>query len=449
MKWHEIDFRVREELEGLQANPPVEAWLAISDAIDQKSDKKPAFSAINIAAAITVLIISSISAWFFLLNESSQPINLAQHATTRFMEPIYSTIPITSTYEPVFSTSGTTNQFNYYQYSFINQDASSLLPLYPRESKILQNHDVTYRNTEISQISLVANLPIPKINLSDQPNENIFSRLLSLQADPGTRFSFGAHYTPRYNYRMLQQHSMNQVQSIPFQSLEKEIMTYGAGFFLKYNMPGRWSIESGVSFIRIGQYVKDIYSYTHPVNMPLFERSSKNGQVIHPQSVITSHGNIMFSDLYHYYSDVQSVRVLSDRQSIENSGPQTLRKSNEGLTQLFSYLELPVAIRYELFRSSFAVQIKAGVAGHYLLQNDVFLGNDISQKHVGETHGIQKFNFSAIGGLSLDLPLTNKITFHLEPTAQIFLRPIAATGLQNGQAYPYSFMLQTGVSYGF
>lgn len=448
MNWHEIDNRVREELEGLQANPPVEAWLAISDAINPEKRKKTASAVIKIAAAVSFLVISSLSALYFLSNEATQSANLVEDRVTWFMEPIFDLTPFEYKTPTVSVSKNNIIPLSYYQLDSNNQDDAPMLLLPAGEVKPLPSIDRPGLFIDEQLISFLEYDHVPVQNLSGEPVDNFFSRLLSQNALPSSKISVGAHFTPRSSYRMLKQNNSYYMQSIPFQALEEQIMTYGMGVFVNYKIAGNWSIESGISMINMGQYIKDIFSYTHPVNIPLFESITKSGQVIHPQSVITSQGNILFSDLYHYYSDVQSFRVLSDRKSIENSGLKSLRKSNEGLTQVFSYIELPLALRYELFRSTFGVQVKAGAAGHYLMQNDVFLGTDITQNPVGETYGISRFNLSAFGGLSLDLPLTNKITFHLEPTAQIFLRPVGSRSMFYGQAHPYSFMLQSGVSYG-
>lgn len=448
MNLHDIDNRVREELEGLQANPPVEAWLAVSDAIDRQKGKHSSITLVKIAAAISFLVVSSLSVWYFLSDELSQPANLAHQRVIQLMEPIYDLTPFPNTTHDVSPPKTKIYQLSNDLQPLYAEEAASFLSMQAEKVKLLPNVAGTdiYIDEKLLSMDDINDLSIKK--LSDKPVENLFSRVLAQNSLPSTRLSIGAHFTPRYSYRMLQRNYNYHMQSIPFQALEEQIMTYGMGVFVNYNTSGKWSIESGINMINIGQYVKDIFSYTHPVNMPLFESTTKTGQIIHPQSVITSQGNILFSDLYHYYSDVQSFRVLSDRQSIENSGLKTLRKSNEGLTQVLSYLELPLAMRYELFRSTFAVQIKAGLAGHYLLRNDVFLGTDITQNPVGETYGISRFNLSAFGGFSLDVPLANKITFHIEPTAQMFLRPVTGRGLLYGRAYPYSLMLQTGVSYG-
>ncbi len=449
MKQHNIDNRVREELKGLEANPPVEAWLAISDAIDKHNQSKPLFTASKIAAAALVIIISAISIWMFITNELSHEPPFAEQVLPEFMEPVNVSILPQAQYPEQLTKTEEVNTFNILSFNTDEQTLSSLTPLSLSENEPLQVISTPSIISDIQLPAISGQYPATTTQLAALTSETLISKLLSQNTFTDANISLGAHFTPRSSYRMLQQYGNPESQSIPFQALEEQIITYGMGLSLNYKLSGKWSVESGIGLISIGQYVKDIFSYNHPVNIPLFESSTKTGQVIHPQSVITSQGNIIFSDLYHYYSDILSSRVMTNRQSVEDSGLKTLRKSNEGLTQVFSYVELPLTFRYELFKSNFGVRFKAGVAGHYLLQNDVYLGNDITQNPVGETYGISKFNFSAIGGLSLNLPLTNKISFNLEPTVQIFLMPVAGKGLMYGEAYPYSFMLQTGVSYGF
>lgn len=56
---------------------------------------------------------------------------------------------------------------------------------------------------------------------------------------------------------------------------------------------------------------------------------------------------------------------------------------------------------------------------------------------------------SALGGLVFDVALTGRLKLHMEPTVQLFLNPIIKEGMMIGHAYPYSYSIQTGISYDF
>ena len=128
---------------------------------------------------------------------------------------------------------------------------------------------------------------------------------------------------------------------------------------------------------------------------------------------------------------------------------KSLRQTNTGLTQVFQFVELPVAFRYEVVGGFASLHVKGGLSVNYLLGNDVYAGTNIFQSSIGETYGVRKLNFAAMGGFSLDIPLAGNLRLHLEPTAQIFLNPILQEGMMMGHAYPYNYSLQTGISYGF
>lgn len=128
---------------------------------------------------------------------------------------------------------------------------------------------------------------------------------------------------------------------------------------------------------------------------------------------------------------------------------KSLRQTSQGLTQVFQFVELPVNFRYEVISGYARLQVKGGVSVNYMLGNDVYAGQNIFQQSIGETHGVRTLNFAAMGGFSLSVPLTGKMSLHLEPTAQIFLNPILQEGLMIGHAYPYNYSIQTGISYGF
>ncbi len=452
MKRHYIDNRFREELDGLEANPPVEAWLAISNAIDGHN-KRPGSVFLRMAASIAVLLAATFSFWYFFADNTQQEVALAEQNI------------------PISLQALTTASFETGSQAFLtpvprNTATRNNLPNRINADRVVPQHSPPFAvapsipvisNTQHYKSAMFAETQRMSVNAEDRPrvtfandeSGSFLQEIFSVTPEFTSRISLGLHFAPQYNYRLLREEGGAGFQHIPFQALEDQLLTYNIGISAYYQTSSRWSFQTGIHYINVGQYVRDIYAYTHPANMPIFDSSSKSGRFVHPQSVITSQGSIRFFDSFHYYSDVQSYRVMTEKQANTSAGVRTLKKSNEGLTQVFRFIEVPLIARYNVYSSAIGIQLKAGLSAHYLLQNQVFLGKDNMQNAVGETYGISKYNLSAIGGLSFDLPLTSRFTFHLEPTAQIFLQPIANKGMLTGKTYPYSFSVQTGVSYGF
>lgn len=245
---------------------------------------------------------------------------------------------------------------------------------------------------------------------------------------------------PQYNYRNLVNRSSSEYRDIPFQSLENQLFTFSAGLSTHIRLSPNWTVQTGLNYNNMGQFIDGIVSYQHPDQVSLYSDN---------QYVITSLGGVRIHDAYHHFEDSQSYRVLNTRQTLEYTDVITLDKATEGITQTFSYIEVPLLLRYNIHKQNIGIDIKGGVAGSYLLRKDVFLGTDIFQNPIGETYGVKQFNFSLIGGFALNVPITGNIMLHIEPTAQLFLQPVVLDGLRLGNAVPYNFSLQTGFSYRF
>lgn len=245
---------------------------------------------------------------------------------------------------------------------------------------------------------------------------------------------------PQYNYRYLANKSRSDFRDIPFQSLEKQLYTYSAGISAFISLSPDWQIQTGLNYNNMGQFVDGIVSYQHPEKISLYSNN---------QYVITSLGGVKIHDEFHHFEDSHSYRVIHTKQTLDETEVKHLNKTTEGITQTFSYLEVPIIFRYNISKQSVGISIKGGVSGNYLLRKDVFLGKDIFQTPIGETYGVKQLNFSVIGGFAMNLPITSNIFLHVEPTAQLFLHPLVLDGFRLGNAVPYNFSLQTGFSYRF
>ncbi len=450
-----IDRKFREKLEGLEVNPPVEAWLAISESIKKPSRSGVAPVVFRVAATVAVLIVSLLSLNFLFLNRSGQDTEIADWSvqdTPLFdLQPDRVTAPGEQREEARPSTlagfPGTAVQAG---------------QLSPARASFSDPGRMTARPGVYLDRASLTLFPFPEPNRGTGGGEAFESgsEILSGSSDiqvlaaatdggsVGNNIRFGAHFAPQYNFRILRGTNGMSFSDIPFQSLEEQILTYSAGLDAFFELSPRWTLQAGISYMNMGQYVKDIMSYQHPSRMPLF--AGHGGSVNHPQTIITSQGNIRLSDPHLYFSDQQSYRVLTNRHAMEGTDVQSLSESREGVTQVFRFVEIPVVFRYALYEGgNVGLRLKGGVSASYLLNNDVFLGDDMMQNPIGKTDGLRKFNFSAIGGIAMDIPLTGNLTFHLEPTGQLFVSPIVGEGVMTGYAYPYGFSLQTGISYGF
>ncbi len=445
MDRHYIDKRVSEELEGLEVNPPVEAWLGVSDTLDRRARRRRLPLLMGVAASFTAIMAVTLSLWLI------QP----------FVEQTDRIADLRELPEALESLTADlltqTDDINLPETRPVSMRASHSAPLAENnlsERVLLPPMDVIAGQPVIAAnqnaLSFFDDLPVTQLSPALQTAaEGTLSSIFPGRetAAASGKFSMGIHVGPRQNQRLLARNSDFNLLGIPFESLEEGLLTHGAGMHLSYELSPGISIQTGLNYIATGQHVRDIVAYQHPGDLPVFEADKQTGYLSHPQSVITSLGGIRFHDPYHYFADVQSNRVITDRQSKGGNDIKSLRKTHEGLTQVFHFLEIPLIFRYTLAEGLLGLHLKGGASGNFLLQNNVFAGKNLQQPAIGETYGIRQFNVSAIGGLVFDVALTGRLKLLMEPTVQLFLNPIIQEGMMLGHAYPYSYSFQTGISY--
>lgn len=451
MERHEIDKRIMHELGNLRVNPPVEAWMVISESLDNRSGKRrflPFFR--KAAAAITILAMATFSMWLIISDSPNEPISLSEFTTPASLQTIQLEDVLTTA-----SRTGQTAEMNHlYQLTMQNGytdvpgfgNYSAPVSLYPLSAALTTETAPQFYYQRALAGSQKFQVPEERSRIQAQTSE---STTWSYGSRPAAGVRLGAHFAPQYNYRVIRDHNDVFLRQIPFESLEERILTYSFGFNAFFQLSEKWALQTGIGYTQMGQFVKDIMVYSHPGNIPLYRHGNTPGFYYHPQTIITSQGSIRFSDPYHYFADVQSYRVITNKSAIDNMEIKTLIKSDEGITQMFRFLEVPVVFRYNVVNRNMGLHLKGGISGNYLLQNDVFTGTNTMQQSIGETYGVKQFNFAAMGGLVLDISLTGNLTFHLEPTAQIFINPLLREGVMTGRSFPYSYSFQTGISYGF
>ncbi len=438
MDRHYIDKKFREELQGLEANPPVEAWLGIADALDGSSGTGRKFVLMRTAAAIAALVVASFSFWMVFLNDGFQDDTFVEQTIPEPMDALPSG-RVSDAVSP-----GTL---------LANLSPIPLQPAYASVNlqPVVADESATLQQLRSHPASLSGYSQFTPADLKTQASgipsrRTIADRNVSIQVEKTDHKSFnpiltlGAHFAPQYNYRTFFDKSGSDYKSIPFGALESQIYTFSAGLTANMALSPSWSIETGLHLNNMGQYIDGISAFRHPDYKSLYSEN---------QFVITSLGGIRIHDTSRHFEDVSSYRIVNTKESLDPKIMDGLMKSDEGLTQVFQFVEVPLVFRYKVVGQNLNFHLKGGVSGSYLLSKDVFMGSDITRSPIGETYGIKQFNFSVMGGFAMQIPVTGRLSLNLEPTAQLFLQPFVLDGLRMGSVLPYNFSLHTGFSYRF
>ncbi|HAJ99093.1 MAG TPA: hypothetical protein DCM62_03630 [Bacteroidales bacterium] len=443
-----IDSIAKDRFSDFEPVPPLKVWYNIVDELPYKPAPKNYTKVILMAAGLALLF--STTAWlYFVANRTHQIIESQNPAVSQSGTPIGSMPAITDKPNiqenayPVLAKANTKTNLSKNKIARIPTAAIPNLAPKPITPSLpqLAERTISAPRTLTAQPSFIINAP--STILAEAFTEPQLNR--SNRSQPAVRLSVGSHLAIQNNFRTLS-YGPNHFANISFARLENEIITFDAGISVVVRGQSRFSFQTGLNYSTVGQFVNSIDIYEHPNLIPLFIQNP-NSPLGHPQTVITSHGFIRLNENRMYFSDKEAQRVITTKRMAQN--PLSLNLTNQGLTQVFGFVELPLIGRFLLHQRNWAIHVKGGVAANYLVSNQVFPGESLFNQSIGETYGIRKFNFEGVVGLVLELPIAPNLTLHLEPTAQYFFFPIINEFVHFGRAVPYSYSLFTGIRYNF
>lgn len=252
------------------------------------------------------------------------------------------------------------------------------------------------------------------------------------------RWSLSAIASPSYYLK-----SENGTDDISGQinSYEKPRMSYSGGIGFAYKINDRLSVQSGLYYTSVGQEIENIYSYAG-------FRPFDNTKNHHNFEVLTSGGMIYTDNRDVFLLDNGGERVITKfTNDVFDPAKASLLYLNNTLHQTFSYLEMPLILRYKLIDKDLDFNLIGGFSYNMLINNSVYTYVNGSKYQVGETDGLNPLMVSSSLGMGLEYNLSRKISLNLEPTFRYYLNPFSQT--QAVKTHPYSFGLFSGLSYRF
>ncbi len=433
-----IDLVFRNGLKDYEVLPPQEVWNSIHPVIRRK--QKPV---ILLKAAALIIVLFSLSLFAYRLSrnitrefndsmlasnveyaypENTPVINRPVAITTKedISKSIYKNEIITSTFNAPENPE-----------SIIFVSSSNGLSGQPSGSLI--DDSTPDSGPQLASLNTSDNsfFEIEDINSSFLPlNENL---------KPAERWSVSALASPTYNssFNTGKNELMNQLLAT-----EQPMVSYSGGVALTYKINKRFSIQSGIFYSSVGQEVGGINSFG---GFQKYDntKGSRNFEVLTSSGLVyTKNADVFLS------SDGPVERVLTEfNNDVFDPEKASLNHLNDNLLQNFSYLELPVLLRYKLVDRTIDLNLIGGVSYNMLVNNSVYTMVDGNKYFVGETEGLNLFSLSSSIGMGMEYSFSKNLSLNLEPTLRYYLNPfnqVSAPG-----THLYSFGLFSGISYKF
>jgi hypothetical protein len=253
------------------------------------------------------------------------------------------------------------------------------------------------------------------------------------------RWSIGAIAAPTYYSTF---NSEKTEISRQLSSSEQALLSYTGGLALAYKMNKRFSIQSGLYYSSLGQEISGISSYGG-FQRYVYTKGDHNFEVATTSGpIFTNNPDVFLAST----GPGERINTVYNNNVFDPEKVQ-LEYINSSLIQNFSYLELPIVLRYKVIDKALDFNLIGGVSYNMLINNSVYTTNGNEKYYIGETRGLNALTLSSSIGMGLEYSFSGNLSLNLEPTFRYYLNPFDPSAISDN--HPYTFGIFTGVSYKF
>ena len=223
---------------------------------------------------------------------------------------------------------------------------------------------------------------------------------------------------------------------------EEPQLSYSGGLALSFRINKRLSIQSGLYYSSLGQEINGIDSYGGFQRFD-YSKGDYNFEVVTGTGpVLTRNGDVFLS------SPGQPGRVLSSvNNDVFDPRKANLQYLGNSIIQNFSYIEMPLVLRYKIIDRNIDLNMSGGVSYNLLVGNTAFTPTASGKFPLGETMGVNAYNISSSLGMGMEYSFNSKFSMNIEPTFRYYINPFSK--MTGTGVHPYSFGIFSGLSYKF
>jgi len=432
-----IDIVFKNGLKDLEVLPPAGVWENIHPLVQNKHNP---FYLTRAAALIAVLISLGFFAYRISLNISEELENNVTAFNITAGSPIYFNsqereLPAAEILNPgnkvtqgiseVLSDNAETERV-----PEINSNSvaalQDVMDTGNKQIKMYEGLRIRKKNSSTGETYVYEDLNIPEYNIQSPVKiEN--------------RWSLGAVASPTYIGMMGPGENESTSQ---LKSMEQQVSSYTGGIAFTYKLSKRFSIQSGVYYSSLGQEVEGINSFVG-FRQYDFTKGSRNFEVM------TSSGKVYTNnaDVFLLAEGPEGRVITNFTSDLFDPKKANLKYINNSILQNFSYLELPLILRYKFVDRAFDLNLIGGISYNMLLGNSVYANVDGEKFQIGKTEGLSPISISSSLGMGMEYSFSKSFSVNLEPTFRYYLNPF--NELAGSNMHPYSFGIFSGVAYKF
>lgn len=426
-----IDLLFRNGLKDYEVLPPQDVWNKIQPAVS----KKPGLIWFRAAASVAVIASLGFLTWILNRDISSEDFNSYAVLDIPYSQPvrIAENLPVPIAGSPSVIT---------HEAITIPEKAEYKPGIVISDSKVSYGDIISERSGTIAGLTDIVSVP-EKADVSSVPgNFRIGNSEIDTPEDYSgiktteRRWSVSAMASPTYYSRM----GKGNEDYLRMAATENAGSSYAGGIGFSYKISKRISIQTGIYYSAYGQKIDGVSSFSG-----FDEYGAKgNGNF----EVVTSNGPMHTSNADVFLrSDAGDKVSTAFNNDVFDPYKAKLNYITNSLIQNFSYIQMPVMLRYKLIDRTLDFNLLGGISYDLLIGNTAYAKTDAGKYPIGATEGLNSLLFSSSFGMGFEYNFSQKISLNLEPTLRYYLNPFNNT--VGTMVHPYSIGVYSGFSYKF
>lgn len=485
-----IDKFFREKLENLEIGPPEQVWETVSANLNSGRKRQWLFF-LKLAAGVALMAATSYFLYTSVSGDMDIDKNISDEETLKINEQQETAPNLYNEREENLIKRNTDTSVQPKKNNNINNtlnDRNRFVPANIQQESIAEVVEETGRKTLLhkadsssvtrkiqketgsdglilfQQLAFTKLTPIYGIipKTTYLPNENLG---LTKDNDPGNNghqrniyWELSGIYGSTYSDRIISSTQLGADEKSALNASESGLNTFAGGIGVRLNL-NRWSFESGLYYSGFGQKNEQILTESSPYNRS-YEMAINKGLYGTAQAaylVNNSLGIIAYNSPTERLTSLSMEYVQNNVNSeytdvnYENNTPivaSTVRLANDqiNIIQRVHFLEIPLKVRYKLIDNNFILSVSGGIGANYVAGSQVIFEKYNDEKSVGKISHINELNLSSSLGIGVGYVINRDLTFHIEPTAKIFMNSLNHDLPVN--FYPYQIGVFAGFTYG-
>lgn len=394
-----IDRLFQENLKDFEVSPPNRSWNALEKHLSNEPKKRrfPFWAKMSSIAAMFILFFSVGTIYFLPENNFTKNFLPKRNSGQK-------NIKADDTLEKVTLTKEITTSKNK------NID-SKVIQLNSEENLTLVA-DNEETSTEITKENTISNQSLNRFGLTDTKNLPFTKSKKERKEFTESKFTVATIFAPIY-FNSFGDGSGADAQ---FNSNQTSGNTsYAYGVKLAYKLNNKFSLQSGINMINLGQTTNNVY--------------------ITPGVAVVSFSNI--SNL---------PNIAKGSADLSKQGTDLANQNSASLNQVFGYVEIPVEIKYNLTEGKIGINIVGGFSTLLLNKDEVFVETNSISQSLGTSNNLRPINFSGNFGVDVDYSLYKNLYINVSPMLKVQTNTFSKT---SGDIQSYYLGIYTGLNYKF